>query len=50
MLTHFCPEELPQNYVDEAKSIFSRVIAANEGQIIDFPKIQEKEESMTYTL
>ena len=50
MLTHFWPEELPQNYVDEAKSIFPRVIAANERQIIDFLKIQEKEESMTYTL
>lgn len=46
MLTHFWPEELPEKYVEEAKSIFPKVLAANEGQIIDFPKIQEKEECM----
>lgn len=46
MLTHFWPEELPENYVEEAKSIFTKVIAANEGQIIDLPKIQEKEEGV----
>ena len=46
MLTHFWPEELPEKYVEEAKSTFHKVIAANEGQIIDLPKIQEKEESV----
>ena len=46
MLTHFWPEELPEKYVEEAKSIFPKVIAANEGQIIDLPKIQEKEEGV----
>jgi len=44
MLTHFWPEELLEKYVEEAKSIFPKVIAANEGQIIDLPKTQEKEE------
>ena len=46
MLTHFWPEELPKKYVEEAKSIFPKVIAANEGQIIELPKIQEREEDM----
>lgn len=44
MLTHFWPEELPEKYVKEAKTIFPKVIAANEGQIIDLPKIQKREE------
>lgn len=44
MLTHFWPEEAPEKYVEEAKSIFSKALAAHEGQIIDLPKIQEKEE------
>lgn len=44
MLTHFWPEEAPEAYVEEAKSIFSKALAAHEGQIIDLPKIQEKEE------
>ncbi len=46
MLTHFWPEELPEKYVEEAKNIFPKVIAANEGQIIDLPRIKEKEEDM----
>lgn len=46
MLTHFWPDELPEKYVEEAKSIFPKVIAANEGQIIDLPKIQKKEEGV----
>lgn len=44
MLTHFWPEELPEKYVEEAKSIFSRTVAAEEGKVIDLFKIQEKEE------
>ena len=43
MLTHFWPEESPEKFTKEAKSIFSKVIAANEGEIIDFPKIKEKD-------
>ena len=39
MLTHFWPEESIENYLDEAKSIFSNVIGAKEGQIIDISKI-----------
>ena len=35
LLTHFWPEELLENYVKEAKSIFHDVIAAEEGYIID---------------
>ena len=46
MLTHFWPEELPEKFVEEAKIIFPKVLAANEGQIIDFSKIKEKEEGM----
>ena len=37
MLTHFWPEELPENYLNEAKMVFPKVIAAREGQIIDLP-------------
>ena len=46
ILTHFWPDEPTQKYVDEAKKVFSKVIAANEGQVIDLPKIQELEEGM----
>lgn len=46
MLTHFWPEETPENYVEEAKSIFPKTLAAHEGQIIDLPRIQEKEEGV----
>lgn len=47
VLTHFWPDESTQKYVDEAKEVFSKVIAANEGQIIDLPpKIQKLEEDM----
>ncbi len=46
MLTHFWPEELPEKYVEEAKSVFPRVIAANEGQVIVLSKEKEKEEDM----
>lgn len=46
MLTHFWPEETPENYVEEAKSIFSKTLAAHEGQIINLPRIQEKEEGV----
>ena len=46
MLTHFWPEETPENYVEEAKSIFQKTLAAHEGQIIDLPRIQEKEEGV----
>lgn len=44
MLTHFWPEEAPKKFVEEAKSIFPKVLAANEGQIIDLPKQNKKEE------
>ena len=44
ILTHFWPEESTDKYVEEAKAVFPRVIAANEGQIIDFPKKKEIEE------
>lgn len=44
ILTHFWPEESTDKYVEEAKTVFPRVIAANEGQIIDFPKKKEIEE------
>ena len=46
MLTHFWPEELPKKYVEEAKSIFPKTLAAHEGQIINLPRIQEKEEGV----
>ena len=46
MLTHFWPEELPEKYVEEAKSIFHRTLAAEEGKVIDLSKIQEKEEGV----
>ena len=46
MLTHFWPEELPEKYVEEAKEIFPKTLAAYEGQVIDLSKIQEKEESL----
>lgn len=42
MLTHFWPEKLPEKYVAEAKTVFPKTIAADEGLIIDFPKIQKK--------
>lgn len=43
MLTHFWPSELPEKYIEEAKSVFTKVFAADEGQIIDLPKIHKKE-------
>ena len=46
MLTHFWPEELPEKYVEEAKAIFPRTLAAEEGKVIDLSKIQEKEEGV----
>lgn len=46
MLTHFWPEETPENYVEEAKYIFPKTLAAHEGQIINLPRIQEKEEGV----
>lgn len=46
LLTHFWPEESPEKFVEEAKAIFPKVIAAAEGKIIDLPKSQEKEEGM----
>lgn len=46
ILTHFWPDEPTKKYVDEAKKVFSKVIAADEGQIIDLPKTQELEEDM----
>lgn len=39
MLTHFWPEEYPENYVAEAKTVFENVVAANEGDIIDVDEI-----------
>lgn len=39
MLTHFWPDENPKSYVEEARAIFPRVIAAKEGLAIDFPRI-----------
>ncbi|MBQ6860916.1 MAG: MBL fold metallo-hydrolase [Clostridia bacterium] len=33
MLTHFWPEESPENYVEEAKMVFENVIAAEEGAL-----------------
>lgn len=46
VLTHFWPEELPEKFVEEAKKVFPRVIAANEGKIIDLYKAQELEKDM----
>lgn len=45
MLTHFWPEESIEKYVAEAKEVFPNVIAAKEGQIIDFP-VKQKEQDM----
>lgn len=47
ILTHFWPEELPERYVEEAKEVFPRVIAASEGQIIDLQKTKELEKDMS---
>lgn len=46
ILTHFWPEELPEEFVEEAKKVFPKVIAANEGQIIDLPRTQDIEKDM----
>ena len=46
MLTHFWPEELPEKYLEEAKSIFSKTVVAEEGKIIDLSKIKEKGEGI----
>ena len=35
ILTHFWTEEKTENFVNEAKSVFTKVIAAEEGMIID---------------
>lgn len=42
MLTHFWPEECIEKYVNEAKQVFSKVIPAIEGQIIDLPIIKDE--------
>jgi len=42
-LTHFWLEEDVQKYVNEAKSVFSNVIALKEGQLIDIPIIKKEE-------
>ena len=42
-LTHFWPEENVKNFVDEAKRIFTNVIALHEGQIIDIPTMNKEE-------
>ncbi len=34
LLTHFWPEEITEKYVEEAKTIFSKTTAANEGDIL----------------
>lgn len=44
MLTHFWHEESIEKYVKEAKEVFSNVLAAQEGQVIDIPNIKKKEE------
>jgi len=36
MLTHLWPEEMPQNYLDEAKAIFENVVIANENDTEEF--------------
>lgn len=46
MLTHFWPEEQPEKFVEEAKTTFQKVIAASEGQTIDFPNIKDSEKDM----
>lgn len=46
ILTHFWPEELPENFVEEAKKFFPKVIVAHEGQIIDLPEEQTIEKDM----
>lgn len=35
VLTHFWPEESPENFVKEAKKVFTNVVAASEGQVIE---------------
>lgn len=45
ILTHFWPEENPEKYVQEAKTEFSKTIAAKEGLIINLDKKQEINES-----
>lgn len=44
ILTHFWPEELPEKYVEEARTVFPKANAAQEGKIIDLSIIQEKSE------
>lgn len=44
MLTHFWPEELPEKYVEEAKLLFPKTIAAEERKVIDLSKFKEKDE------
>ena len=41
ILTHFWFEEHLEKYVKEAKQVFSRTIAAKEGQIIDFDVVKK---------
>lgn len=42
ILTHFWPEEPTQKYVNEAKQVFSHVIPAVEGQVIDIPVLYKE--------
>lgn len=46
ILTHFWPEELPKKFVEEAKRVFSKVVAAKEGQTIDLSRTQDIEKDM----
>lgn len=46
MLTHFWPEELPEKYIEEAKSIFPKAIASTEGLVIDLPEIEKNKEGV----
>ena len=46
ILTHFWPEELPEKYVEEARSIFPRVVSGKEGVEIELPNIINKEEKI----
>lgn len=46
MLTHFWPEENPEKFVEEAKEVFPKVVAATEGQVIDISNIMKKDEGV----
>ena len=45
ILTHFWPEEPTEKYVEEAKEVFPKTVAAQEGMIIDLNRHQKIEES-----